>query len=275
VGEVWDSVAKLQKYYPDQLDAYFPFEIASTLLGRVRGGSARGLLDPYLAMQRALPPERWSPFLSNHDQTRVMTALGGDRQRARLAAALLLTLPGFPFVYYGEEIGMTGDKAAGDPRLRTPMQWAPGAGLGFTRGTPWEAPQPDAATTHVAGQEHDPASLLTLYRRLIHLRATNPALARGELVPLESSDSTVVAYLRRGDRPVLVVANLGGSSAERVTLASAPGALPPGGYSARPLLGTAAVAPLRVTGDGRITGYLPAGRLAPREFRILELAPLH
>ena len=58
-----------------------------------------------------------------------MTALGGDVARAKLAATLLLTLPGLPFVYYGEEIGMTGDKP--DPRLRTPMQWAarPGARL--------------------------------------------------------------------------------------------------------------------------------------------------
>ena len=90
------------------------------------------------------------PFLSNHDGTRTMTALGGDPAAAKLAATLLLTLPGLPFVYYGEEIGMTGDKP--DQRLRTPMQWAPGPGLGFTSGKPWEGAQPDSLTTTVERQ---------------------------------------------------------------------------------------------------------------------------
>ena len=74
-----------------------------------------------LRLQRALPAERWAPFLRNHDQTRTLTALGGDIARARLAAMILLTLPGLPFVYYGEELGMTGNKP--DERLRTPMHW--------------------------------------------------------------------------------------------------------------------------------------------------------
>src|ERR1043166_2174922 len=133
-----------------------------------------------------------------------MTALGGDMARAKLAATLLLTLPGLPFVYYGEEIGMTGDKP--DPRLRTPMQWKPGPGVGFTTGTPWESPQPDSETITVAAQEKDPGSLLNLYRRLIHLRRANEALATGRLVPLSAGNPSVAAYLRRaGDRAVLVV----------------------------------------------------------------------
>src|SRR6266536_4472013 len=100
-----------------------------------------------------------------------MTALGGDVARAKLAATLLLTLPGLPFIYYGEEIGMTGDKP--DPRLRTPMQWRPRPGVGFTTATPWEAPQPDSMPTNVALEGADPASLLNLYRRLIHVRRAN------------------------------------------------------------------------------------------------------
>ena len=110
-------------YYPDQLTSYFGFELADSLLSAVRNGKAAGLLPGFLRLQDTLPAYRWSPFLSNHDGTRTMTVFGGDVARAKLAATLLLTLPGLPFVYYGEEIGMTGDKP--DPRLRTPMQWTP------------------------------------------------------------------------------------------------------------------------------------------------------
>src|SRR5437870_7510074 len=121
VGEAWGSIDQMLPYYPDQLTSYFGFELADSLLSAVRTGLAAGLLTGFLRLQDTLPAYRWSPFLSNHDQTRVMTALGGDVTRAKLAATLLLTLPGLPFIYYGEEIGMTGDKP--DPRLRTPMQW--------------------------------------------------------------------------------------------------------------------------------------------------------
>src|SRR5205807_9656462 len=97
--------------------------------------------------------------------------------RARLAATLLMTVPGLPFVYYGEEIGMTGDKPV--PRLRTPMQLGPRRGAGFTSGKPWEAPQPDSLTTNVAVEDRDPKSLLNLYRQLLHLRRQNQTLATG------------------------------------------------------------------------------------------------
>jgi glycosidase len=275
VGEVWDSTRKLMAYYPDQLDSYFPFEIASTLVSRVKRGSARGLLDPYLAMQHALPAERWSPFLSNHDQTRVQTALGGDPRRARMAAELLLTLPGFPFVYYGEEIGMSGDKP--DERLRTPMQWAALPGGGFTRGTPWEAAQGDTATVTVAAQERDPGSLLNLYRRLIHLRAATPALGSGALLPVETSDSAVAAYLRLSPgHTVLVVANLADHPVSGVTLSASASGLAGGSYAGRSLLAGAPLRlSLRVEPGGRMATRVPLPALGAFDFRILELVPTH
>lgn len=270
VGEAWDSIGAVLPYYPDQLTSYFAFELSDAIVDAVRTGSAGRLLAKYMRLQDTLPAYRWSPFLRNHDETRTLTALGGDVARARLAATLLLTLPGLPFLYYGEEIGMTGDKP--DERLRTPMQWSPRAGVGFTAGRPWEAPQPDSATTNVAAQDSDPGSLLNRHRRLIHLRAQNPALGVGRLVPLSAGSDQVVAYVRRdGDRAVLVVANLGGTALSGVTVGSADGALPPGGYTPRNLLGGADAAALRVGSDGRIQGYVPFPTLGPLESEVLEL----
>jgi alpha-amylase len=271
VGEVWDSVGAMLPYYPDQLDSYFAFALSDALIDGVRTGSANKLLDGYMRLQSALPADRWSPFLRNHDQTRTLTALGGDVERAKVAATLLLTLPGFPFVYYGEEIGMTGDKP--DPRLRTPMHWRSGHASGFTRGLPWEPLQPDSLTANVEVEGRDPRSLLNLYRKLIHLRADNSALAVGELVPLSTSSASVAAYVRRDrDHVVLVVANLGRETLSGVTVASNENALASGRYVPKTLLGSESAPPLVIGSDGRVRGYVPVRTLAPLASHVFDLS---
>ncbi len=270
VGEVWDSIGAIMPYYPDQLDSYFSFELSDALLDAVRTGTSTKLLTSYARMQRAMPSTRWSPFQRNHDQTRTLTALGGDRAAARLAAELLLTLPGLPFVYYGEELGMTGDKP--DPRLRTPMQWSPGRAAGFTTGAAWEPLQPDSATANVAVQTSDSASLLSHYRTLIHLRAITPALAAGDFTPLQSSDPGVAAFLRRnGARVALVVANLATSPRTGVTISSSDSVLPAARYRTRDLLGGTTGAPLNVDRAGRLNAYAPLPTLAPRRTYVFDL----
>jgi glycosidase len=272
IGEAWTSTDTILTYYPDQLDAYFAFPASDAILDAVRTGAGKKLLPEFLRFQRAVPADRWSPFQRNHDQTRTLTVLGGDVARAKLAATLLLTLPGLPYVYYGEEIGMTGDKP--DERLRTPMQWSRDPGVGFTTGKAWEVLQPDSLTANVAVQDADPQSLLNLYRRLINLRARNAALGSGELVPLDASSDAVAAYLRRAARrPVLVVANLGTTPLAGVTLGSESGALPAGSYRATDLLGGALAAPLRISADGRVSGYVALPTLAPMQAYLLELTP--
>ena len=261
VGEVWDSVGTVMTYYPDQLDSYFTFELSDALIDAVRTGNATRLLAGYLRMQSMEPADRWSPFLRNHDQTRTMTALGGDVARAKLAATLLLTLPGLPFVYYGEEIGMTGDKP--DPRLRTPMQWRRGPAAGFTTGLPWEPLQPDSMTANVEAETSDSTSLLALYRRLIHLRASNAALATGKLIPLRTSNPAVAAYLRReGRQVVMVVANLGAAAVGGVTVDSDEYILAAGTYGLHGLLRGAAGRLLTISEDGRVKAFAPIGVLA-------------
>jgi alpha-amylase len=271
VGEVWDNTAAILPYYPDQLDSYFIFEVADALVDAARTGSGARLIEAVETVQAHIPPGRWSPFLRNHDQTRTMTGLGGDVARARLAASLLLTMPGFPFLYYGEEIGMMADKP--DPRLRTPMHWALEPGAGFTTGLPWEPLQPDSFTANVAVQDGDPGSLLNHHRRLIRLRAGNPALgATGEFIALRAGRDDVLAYVRRdGGQTVLVLSNLGHAPVRGVALSSDAALLPAGRHPVRALFGPARDGTLRVGVDGRIRDWVAVPTLAPLETYVLEL----
>ena len=267
IGEVWDSTGAILSYYPNELDAYFAFPVSDAILDAVRTGSSAKLLPELLRFQRALPPDRWSPFLRNHDQTRTVTALGGDTARARLAAELLFTMPGLPFVYYGEEIGMTGDKP--DERLRTPMHWSAEPGVGFTRGKPWQALHPDSLTANVAAHERVPGSLLHLYRRLIHLRAEHPALATGTLIPVDAGNDAVAAYVRRaGNRSVLVLVNLGSRPLPGVTVRLPSAAAAAGRYAPSDLLRGVTGATVDA---GSASAWVPVPVLAPMQTYILEL----
>lgn len=232
IGEVWDSMGAVLRYYPDQLDAYFAFEIADAVFEAARSGSGTRLIAAVQRAQREIPDGRWGMFLRNHDQTRTLTEFNGDVARNKLAVSLLLTLPGLPFVYYGEEIGMTGAKSAGDPRLRTPMHWSRNRAAGFTTGVPWEPLAADSFTANVEAQDQDSASLLNLHRRLIHLRTANPALGSGSFTPVTARNApTILAYVRHaGADKVLVVANLGERALRRVSLSGPRDLLPRGRY---------------------------------------------
>jgi alpha-amylase len=159
VGEVWaDTGTQAAAVTGDEVDTVFEFP-----LYQAPGSFARSL-GTALALY---PPGQFAPFLSNHDQPRVMSMLGGDVASAKLAATTLLTLPGVPFVYYGEEIGMTGMWPY--PMIRTPMQWTSGVNAGFSSTTWWIRPNWDAVLVNVEDESPDPDSLLNHYRRLIRL----------------------------------------------------------------------------------------------------------
>ncbi len=91
-------------------------------------------------MTRSIPDHQYATFLTNHDQNRVMSQLGGDVNKAKLAAFLLLTSPGTPFIYYGEEIGMQGKKP--DENIRLPMQWTSDAECRLHHGSSMATRQP-------------------------------------------------------------------------------------------------------------------------------------
>ncbi|HST07586.1 MAG TPA: alpha-amylase family glycosyl hydrolase, partial [Gemmatimonadaceae bacterium] len=217
IGEESDESPQiLATYYPDQLDAYFAFGVAFATIRSARDGDATAFTQAVRAANASFPEGRWAPFLANHDHERVMTQLG-DAGRARVAASAMLLLPGMPFVYYGEEIGMVGAKP--DETIRTPMQWSATTGAGFTSGKSWEEPQPDWQTKNVAAQDRDSGSLLNHYRRLIHLRNQHSALDHGALVVGTASDAAVAAYVRRSsDETVLVVTNFSARAIPRLSV---------------------------------------------------------
>jgi alpha-amylase len=272
VGEVYDErLDSILPYYPDQLDSYFMFEAANAMITAARTGSKGQLVGAVERLQTEIPDQRYSTLLRNHDQTRTMTELDGDYGRAGVAATLLLTLPGNPFVYYGEELGMTGAKSRGDPRLRTPMHWARQPAAGFTPGVPWEPLRPDSFSANVETLEPDSMSLLNLYRHLIPLRTSTPALARGDFLDLDTGNDQVLAFLRRGpEQTAVILVNLGDTAVTDITVSAPAGALEPGSYQPAVRWGEP-LADLSVADDGGFGSWVAANALGPFEARIAIL----
>lgn len=212
VGEAWTSTQGVAKYLLNGVgeDMAFDFDLRDALLAGVRNGDpapVQAALDQVTALYPKGSVD--AIFTTNHDMVRPEYA--GPAQ-AKTAASLLLTLPGTPFIYYGEEIGLPNGPGGADEHKRTPMRWtaaAAGAGAGFTTGRPWYAFSTDAPGISVEAQGKDPASLLNHYRRLLALRAQHPALRSGGYVPLLAGNG-VLAFARHQGRDVTVVAvNLG------------------------------------------------------------------
>lgn len=273
IGEIFNATPEnLAPYYSDQLGYYFAFNIGRGIALAANFGDARRYLAEVNASM-GLPYQRWAPFLTNHDQNRIMTSLGDDMARARLAAIALLTLPGMPYIYYGEEIGMVGVKP--DEDLRTPMQWTGEEGAGFTTGLPWRQPQRDYPEKNVAAQDSKPGSLLNTYRALIHLHVQTPALAMGDYLPLVADDTGVAAFLRlAGDDVALVLINFGQTPvAASLSLAQSP--LPAGAYRLTPLFNDpgSAIAPLVVGPGGTIAPQAPLGELPAQSGFIVRVSP--
>ncbi len=277
VGEVWDVTAQTAPYVRgDEVDMVFEFNLADAILSSVAQGRPAGTAQELASMLAAYPEGQFATFLTNHDQPRAATILGNDPAGLKLAATTLLTLPGVPFIYYGEEIGMTGNKP--DELIRTPMQWSAAANAGFTSGQPWQAVNRGFEQLNVAAQNADPASLLEHYRRLIRLRHDHPALLRGGLIPLESSCDATMAFLRQApagdaDAPegqtALVVLNFARKGEQTgCTFSYSGDALPAGTHQMRDLLTDSVAAPLTATANG-FQNYAPLPSLAARSGHIL------
>ena len=193
-------------------------------------------------------------FLGNHDQPRVVSRFGDTgseelwKRSAKCLATLMYLQRGTPFIYQGEELGMTnapfetreqlrdveelnllalckneaelawawrGIKAKGRDNARTPIQWSAGKNAGFTTGEPWIMLNPNHTRINAEAEEQDPDSILNYYRALIALRNSTPALLRGDWRELLPENGQIVAYVRELEgEEYTVLCNLSGERAE-------------------------------------------------------------
>ena len=273
IGELFgDSVSVASRYIKNrEFDLIFNFQLASAIISSIQVGRARNITQTIQNSNQLFPKFQYAPFLTNHDQNRVMDQLGQDVNKAKVAASVLLTTSGTPFLYYGEEIGMTGIKP--DENIRRPMQWSAEMNAGFTTGTPWRVPDPNFDTINVDQESNDPQSLLSHYRALIHLRTDHPSLSTGEYYSVTSSAPEVYAALRADEtETILVLVNLSEKPISNLTLTLTSAVLTDGNYTAKTLLGGGQVSALGV--NGRVfQDYKPVNELSPYATLLVQFHP--
>ncbi|NUW60103.1 glycoside hydrolase family 13 protein [Cronobacter muytjensii] len=212
------------------------------------------LRNIFTSWQQALEGKGWNAlYVENHDVTRVVSRWGDTerhwRESATCIAAMYFLMQGTPFIYQGQEIGMTNTRFAslddfddvsahnkardlrdqgmseeeivefltrtGRDNSRTPMQWDASPYAGFSTHEPWLKVNPNYEMINVESQQHDPHSVLNFYRQMIHLRKREPALIYGRYEPLLDDHEQIYAYGRTlGGERVVVLCNLSGKAAE-------------------------------------------------------------
>ncbi|MET0376257.1 MAG: alpha-amylase family glycosyl hydrolase, partial [Rhizorhabdus sp.] len=227
IGEIFLPNDRHARWYgtPERPQVHLPFNFQLV----ENAWSARALHRMIADYQASLPPHGWPNWvIGSHDAPRIAARIG--EAQARVAAMLLLTLRGTPTFYQGDELAI-GDVAIppdrirdpqdlrqpglgiGRDRSRTPMPWDASPFAGFSTAEPWLPLNPDWRTRNVAAQESDPASMLSLVRRLLTLRRAHDALSVGAMLLLDG-DTDILAYERRsGDARFMVALNLGSTAA--------------------------------------------------------------
>ncbi len=221
VGEVWAN-AKTQAPFVNGFSALFNFDLAFSILesvnrGKVVTASIAGhgwqtdsthsfiskIVNNDEIYHEVNPNYTEAIFLTNHDQNRAMSVLGNNTEKAKLAATIMLTLPGTPYIYYGEEIGMKGMKP--DENIREPFLWETSNNdLGRSK---WISPvySTDSTLNPLSVQKMDPNSLFRHYQKMISVRNDNPILAHGEISQLTLDNQNLLAYKRSYNGTTLVI----------------------------------------------------------------------
>lgn len=194
VGEVWQSAPKLIAPYYKVLDSCFNFPLAESIVMGVQSGTISSVMsntnyayEKFKAVNKSFID---SPFLTNHDMNRSMNTLQ-NVDLAKSAVAILMTLPGTPYIYYGEETGMMGNKP--DEQIRQPFIWD---NKNKAKNSSWEVSDNDLNRVAVSVQEKDKNSLLNFYKNIINLRNNNNALKLGSFNLINTENNEVAAYRR-------------------------------------------------------------------------------
>ena len=261
VGEAWGADVERAKRYsaPDgsELSMVFQFEHMGIDQepGRpkwdVRPLNLPMLKECFRRWQQGLHGQGWnSLFLNNHDLPRIVSRWGNDGayrvESAKMLATMLHGMEGTPYIFQGEELGMTNIRMpiegyrdletlnayeervsqGYDPEevlasihlrsrdnARTPMQWTDGDNAGFTRGTPWLAVNPNYREINAEAALRDPDSVFSYYQKLIRLRKTHPVFREGSFRLLMPQDEHLFVYTRDTENAhLLVVCNFSGET---------------------------------------------------------------
>lgn len=223
LGEVFDTSSFYQEFYT-AIDSVFHFDYGTTVVNAVNNGFSRNYVDDVISWYyRALEKDEsaiQAPFLRNHDQYRLASGneagfpnIGNDLEGLKLAAEMLLTIPGNPFIYYGEELGMMGEKAHQAPLwdipVRLPFLWDD------ERKTTWTIDEYNyidlynASLDNIEDQRNNEDSLFNVYKALLNLRKATPALKYGSIESFEGNHPGIQGFYRAfEDQTVLVIHNL-------------------------------------------------------------------
>ncbi|PHI21885.1 hypothetical protein CEQ90_00945 [Lewinellaceae bacterium SD302] len=265
IGEVWSSTPSIIPYVQnDRLDACFDFDLAGDIQGAVNSGNPTAIRQQIDEIRASYPALQYGTFLTNHDMDRVFNNLGSDESKMKLAAAIYLTLPGVPFVYYGEELGMLG---TGDHRnIRRPMQWSDAANAGFSSATPWYGLGPNFLTNNVAMLASDPGSILSQYKRYIHLRNEQPSLRKGNYLDVSSNDEQLLTFARvHQQEAALVLSNFSNEGIESPSVSLSASTLSAGEYFLTDLLNNESLGTITINENGGFSDHQLELSLGGRE----------
>ncbi|MEZ4666990.1 MAG: alpha-amylase family glycosyl hydrolase [Anaerolineae bacterium] len=266
VGEAYGSTFESRLYVNKQsVDIAFDFDLARAFINSANSGNNQAVIATQDSVLGYYPYGQYGVFLTNHDQKRVMNEFGENIELAKVATSMMLTNPGVPFLYYGEEIGMIGDKP--DECIRIPMQWdSVTLEETFTLGKHCDN---NTNRFNVKAEASDPQSLLSYYRDLIYLRNKHNVLQTGEFRKVLSSSSEVYSFVRfDSNELLLVVINLSADAVSdyALSLDQSPYA---NARSHQILFGNGSVMDLQMNISGGFENYVPFVTLPPHSTTII------
>jgi alpha-amylase len=213
VGEVWGD-AKLVGPYLKGLPSMFNFDFHHGINRIIKNEKNDGLVKNLIASRKTYqdiqPDYLDAIFVNNHDQNRLIDNVGGNIEKSKLSATILLTLPGVPYIYYGDEIGMLGQKP--DPNIREPFLWDYNSKA--EEQTTWieAVNSTDKTVVPLSAQINDPQSTYNFFKYWIHLRNEHKILRTGKLATLSLPES-LLGYVRSTpDKRWFIIHNLTGKA---------------------------------------------------------------